>query len=70
MTAPGTDAENIAHLASCPGCEHCTYLLEFYEACDICGSWGHKSTMESDGHTVACHSCARPLTAEQIASLL
>ena len=38
-----SDSENIHHLTECPGCSLCDYLMEMYEACELCGAWGHKS---------------------------
>lgn len=58
------DGDNIQHLEECPGCMECDRLLEFYMACDSCGSWGNK---ESDGFEMVqrngmdlffCQSCA------------
>ena len=45
-----TDGANIQHLTECDvtGCAECDYLMEFYEACDACGVWGHKDTMTYD----------------------
>jgi NADH pyrophosphatase NudC (nudix superfamily) len=56
---PSTDALNIAHLSDCSGCAGCEYLLEFYGACDVCGEWGHKSTLTYDGEQVRCDACGR-----------
>lgn len=38
------DSCNILHLTECmdDGCDRCNDLLEYYEACDFCGQWGHK----------------------------
>lgn len=49
LPADTADSANIRHLEECPGCPECDSLLEFYMACDGCGSWGHKS---SDGFTL------------------
>ena len=41
-----SSSDCIEHLSTCSGCKICEELLEFYMACDMCGSWGSK---ESNG---------------------
>ncbi|WP_167399155.1 hypothetical protein [Ectopseudomonas oleovorans] len=35
--------DNIQHLTHCDedGCERCENLMYFFQACDVCGTWGH-----------------------------
>ncbi len=57
----GTDGNNIKHLEECPGCSLCDYLIEFYQSCDNCGTWGHKDVIGGavkDGQAcVLCSEC-------------
>lgn len=57
--------QDVKHLEECHGCAECDDLLQWYMACDGCGSWGSK---ESDGFELVfvdkvipqflCKSCA------------
>lgn len=47
------------HLAECPGCTECDFLMGLYIACDTCGTWGNTQVEhypQEDGTTM-CQSC-------------
>lgn len=47
------------HLAECPGCSECDFLMGLYIACDTCGVWGNiqvEHYPQQDGTTM-CQSC-------------
>lgn len=54
----GDQEDNIKHLSKCgdDGCERCENLMNFYQACDHCGTWGHNDADPC--------SCSPPVVAE------